>query len=149
MTPMRVAAQDLAVLVGTTFTPVLDAGFSQADVDAFAELTGDRQWIHVDPVRAAESGGTIVHGFLLASRIGALWGEILTVTGTAAAFNYGLDRVRFPASLRVGQPFTLTAELAAVDLRPGGALARLEVTATALGAERPALAASSLVLFTF
>ena len=96
----------------------------QADIDTFAELTGDNQWIHVDPVRAAHGqfGATIQHGFLtLGLATGLLW-EVCTVDGFAVVLNYGLNKVRFPAPLLVGSRLrmhVLLADVRALDV-PGG-----------------------------
>ena len=74
---------------------------TQAEVDAFADATGDHQWIHVDPERAAASplGGTIAHGLLTLSLAPAMTASLLSFEGFAFALNYGYDRVRFPAPL--------------------------------------------------
>ena len=96
----------------------------QADIDTFATLTGDRQWIHVDPVRAAQGqfGATIQHGFLtLGLATGLLW-EVCTVSGFGVVLNYGLNKVRFPAPLLVGSRLRMHVQLAevrALDV-PGG-----------------------------
>ncbi len=77
---------------------------TQEDIDTFARLTGDEQWIHVDPERAASGpfGATVQHGFLtLGLATGMLW-EVCTVEGFDVVLNYGLNKVRFPAPLRVG-----------------------------------------------
>src|ERR1700710_3108705 len=76
----------------------------QARVDRFAELTGDQQWIHVDPVRAADGpfGTTIAHGYLTLCLSTAITFEVAQFTGVAAAVNYGLDRVRFTAPVPSG-----------------------------------------------
>jgi acyl dehydratase len=96
----------------------------QADIDTFAELTGDKQWIHVDPVRAAQGqfSATIQHGFLtLGLATGLLW-EVCTVDGFAVVLNYGLNKVRFPAPLLVGSRLrmhVLLADVRSLDV-PGG-----------------------------
>jgi acyl dehydratase len=73
-------------------------------VDAFADVTGDHEWVHVDPVRAAAGpyGGTVAHGLLTLSLLPILIGELLEMTGVRVRVNYGLNRVRFPAPLPVG-----------------------------------------------
>ena len=76
----------------------------QEDISTFAALTGDEQWIHVDPERAKDGpfGATVQHGFLtLGMATGLLW-EVCTVDGFGVILNYGLNKVRFPAPLRVG-----------------------------------------------
>jgi acyl dehydratase len=76
---------------------------TQEDITTFARLTGDEQWIHVDPERAKTGpfGATVQHGFLtLGMATGLLW-EVCTVEGFDVVLNYGLNKVRFPAPLRV------------------------------------------------
>jgi acyl dehydratase len=89
---------------------------TQEDIDTFANLTGDRQWIHVDPERAKTGpfGATVQHGFLtLALATGLLW-EICTVEGFDVILNYGLNRVRFPAPLRVGSRIRMHVQIGEV-----------------------------------
>lgn len=89
---------------------------TQEDVDTFADLTGDRQWIHVDPERAKTGpyGTTIQHGFLtLGMATGLLW-EVCTVDGFGRILNYGLNRVRFPAPVRVGSRIRMHVQVAEV-----------------------------------
>ena len=116
--------QDLQQHVGQELGVSGWRAVEQADIDTFAELTGDKQWIHVDPVRAAggQFGATIQHGFLtLGLATGLLW-EVCTVDGFAVVLNYGLNKVRFPAPLLVGSRLRMRVLLA--DVRtldaPGG-----------------------------
>lgn len=95
----------------------------QDEVNTFARLTGDEQWIHVDPQRAAAGpfGTTVQHGFLtLGLSTGLLW-SIFTVDGFGVVLNYGLNRVRFPAPLPVGSRVRLHVDLAEVKELAGGA----------------------------
>jgi acyl dehydratase len=92
----------------------------QEDIDTFAKLTGDGQWIHTDPARAAEGpfGATVQHGFLtLGLSTGLLW-EVCTVDGFNVVLNYGLNKVRFPAPLRVDKSIRMHVEVA--EVRPLG-----------------------------
>jgi acyl dehydratase len=96
----------------------------QQDIDTFAKLTGDEQWIHVDPERASTGpfGATVQHGFLtLGLATGLLW-EVCTVEGFGVILNYGLNKVRFPAPLRVGSRIRMHVEVAEVKELdgPGG-----------------------------
>ncbi|MEU5907194.1 MaoC family dehydratase [Micromonospora sp. NPDC047527] len=77
---------------------------TQRQVDTFAEATGDHQWIHVDPERAAGGpfGATIAHGFLTLSLIPTLAAQVYRVDGMSMGVNYGSDRLRFPAPVPVG-----------------------------------------------
>jgi acyl dehydratase len=89
---------------------------TQENVTAFAKLTGDEQYIHVDPERAARGpfGTTVQHGFLtLGTATGLLW-SVCTVEGFNVVLNYGLNKVRFPTPLKVGAQYRMRVELAAV-----------------------------------
>src|ERR1700755_1898714 len=96
---------------------------SQSDIDAFADVTGDHQWIHVDPERARHTpfGGTIAHGYYTLSLVGRFSEQIFAVEGFDFALNYGLNRVRFPAPLPVGSRVRMRARLKALEDVPGGA----------------------------
>jgi acyl dehydratase len=119
---------------------------TQADIDAFADLTGDHQWIHVDPERAAASplGRTIAHGLLTLSLAPAMTAELLTFEGFAFALNYGYNRIRFPAPLPVGSRVRMHATLAAVDDIPGGAQITIVQSFEREGEEKPVCVAESL-----
>ena len=94
----------------------------QGMVTAFAELSGDRQWIHVDPQRAAQGpfGTTVAHGFLTLSLSTDLLDQIFTVDDVGVILNYGLNRVRFPAPLAVGSRIRMHVSLADVTDVPDG-----------------------------
>jgi acyl dehydratase len=96
----------------------------QARVDAFAEVTGDRQWIHVDQRRAAAGpfGTTIAHGYLVLSLLPSFAAEIFRVDGVRLAVNYGLNRVRFPAPVPTGSALRAGLRVLAVRELAGGAL---------------------------
>ncbi len=96
---------------------------TQQRVNTFADATDDHQWIHVDVARAEKEspfGGPIGHGFLTLSLFVPMWSQVLTVTGTTMAVNYGLNRVRFPAPVPVGSKIRLTATLVDVQEVTGG-----------------------------
>ena len=86
---------------------------TQAEVNAFADVTGDHQWIHVDVERAKETpfGGTIAHGYYTLSLAPRFNAEIIGFEGFAFALNYGLGKVRFPAPLPVGSKVRATTTL--------------------------------------
>src|SRR6202007_1032409 len=90
---------------------------TQDRVNLFADATDDHQWIHVDPERAAQGpfGGPVAHGFLTLSLLPSLGGGLYTVKGTRMGVNSGLNRVRFPAPVRVGTSVRVQAEIASVD----------------------------------
>ena len=95
---------------------------TQDDINQFADVTGDPQWIHVDVERAAQSpfGGTIAHGLYTLSLGPKFCGEIFALDGFAFGMNYGYNRVRFPAPLHVGRQVRMRATLSAADEIPGG-----------------------------
>jgi acyl dehydratase len=124
----------------------------QHRIDQFAQCTGDRQWIHVDPERARRESPfrtTIAHGYLTLSVIGALSQEMGVIPeNTQAAFNYGLDRVRFLAPVRVGSRIRLRATLVSMeDKGPGQYLMKFSNTIEIEGEEKPALLAETLAMF--
>jgi acyl dehydratase len=88
-------------------------GVRQEDIDTFAALTGDQQWIHVDPERAKTGpfGATVQHGFLTLGMATALLWEVCTVAGFGVVLNYGLNRVRFPSPLPVGSRIRMHVEV--------------------------------------
>lgn len=119
-------------------------------IDAFANVTGDRQWIHVDPERARQTpfGGTIAHGFLTLSLLPQLLADGFRVEGAAAAVNYGLNRLRFPGILPSGSRIRARTTLTGADSqRGGGLLASFEVTVERDDSDRPVLVAEMLVLY--
>jgi acyl dehydratase len=95
---------------------------TQQDIDAFADVSGDHQWIHVDVERAAAGpfGATIVHGLLTLALAATLAPQVFRVEGITSALNYGYDRIRFPAPLLVDTPVTLAVELQQCTDVPGG-----------------------------
>jgi acyl dehydratase len=122
----------------------------QPRIDAFADTTEDRQFIHTDPQAAAQTpfGGTIAHGFLTLSLLSRMGAEaMLLPEGAGMAVNYGLDRVRFLAPVRSGSRVRGRFVLDSVEEKaPGQWLMRHVVTVEIEGAERPALTALWLAL---
>lgn len=147
MTARTVDLADLPGLVGVTLAESPARTITQDDVDRFAQLTGDRQWIHVDPERAAPHGGTIVHGSLLLSLIGGLWTEVLDVRGASRALNYGFDHVRFLAVVPVGSSVRAHTVVSGVLERTDGFRVALDVSLAVEGTPTPALVATSIALF--
>lgn len=119
---------------------------SQEKIDEFAEVTGDDQWIHVDRERAKESpfGGTIAHGYYTLSLAPRFSYDMFKFEGFAFGVNYGLNRVRFPAPMPVGQRVRMRATLKAVEEIPGGAQLTSELTFEREGGEKPVCVAESL-----
>ncbi|HEY8593167.1 MAG TPA: MaoC family dehydratase [Sphingomicrobium sp.] len=117
----------------------------QARIDAFADVTEDRQFIHIDPAAAAQTpfGGTIAHGFLSLSLLSRMGAEaMLLPDGLKMVVNYGFERVRFLAPVRCGSRVRGRFTLDSVDEKgPGQILMRHEVTVEIEGQEKPALSA--------
>ena len=120
---------------------------SQDDINAFADATGDHQWIHVDPERAKDTpfGSTIAHGYYTLSLAPKLTDEVLKFEGFAFAINYGLNKVRFPAPLNVDSKVRMRAKLAELSEIPGGAQMIMELTFERDGAKKPVCVAQSVV----
>jgi acyl dehydratase len=135
--------------VGTVLGPGPWLEIDQDRVDLFADATGDHQWIHVDPERAAGGpfGGTIAHGYLTLSMLPVLMKDLYAVDGVKLGINYGLNKVRFPAPVRVGSKVRLTAEIASVDEIPGGVQVVLRSTVEADGTDKPVCVAESVVRY--
>ena len=119
---------------------------TQNRIHMFAEATNDRQWIHVDPERAAEGpfAGTIAHGYLTLSLLSAWIMEVSEVTGTTMAVNYGLNRVRWPAPVPVGSRLRGRVVLAEVEDIDGGVQVVWQVSVEREGADRPVCVAENL-----
>ena len=123
---------------------------TQETIDRFAEATGDHQWIHVDPVRAAKESPfktTIAHGFLTLSMASTLLRDAVTPTGLRMAINYGLNRVRFVSPVPSGSRIRGRFSLKAVEETGGAVQAAWEVTVEREGAEKPACVAEWLVRY--
>ncbi|HWD11187.1 MAG TPA: MaoC family dehydratase [Solirubrobacteraceae bacterium] len=119
---------------------------TQERIDRFAEVTGDDQWIHVDPERARETpfGGTIAHGYYTLSLAPRFSYDMFKFEGFAFGLNYGLNRVRFPAPLPVGEKVRMRATLKALEEIPGGAQITTELSFEREGADKPVCVAESL-----
>ena len=144
------SVQDLKDLLGVTLGPTQWHTVDQAKIDAFAELTGDHQWIHVDPERAADSpfGSTIAHGLYSLSRTPAFLEELMAFDGFAHSLNYGYDRVRFIHPLPVGSRIRLHAELTKVEeTKPGQVNVVTTLTVEAEGIDKLILVAESIGRF--
>jgi acyl dehydratase len=121
----------------------------QAQVNLFADATGDHQWIHTDVERAAVGpfGAPIAHGYLTLSLFIPLFTGLLEVEGVSTKVNYGLNRVRFPSPVRVGSRIRLTARLADVEEVSGGLQITVDGTIEIEGATKPAAVLQSLSRF--
>ncbi|WNC93425.1 MaoC family dehydratase [Paraburkholderia sp. FT54] len=123
----------------------------QARIDAFAQCTGDKQWIHVDVERAKREspfGGTIAHGYLTLSLLAALAIEIgLIPEDASAGLNYGLDKVRFMTPVKAGARVRNRVTLASVEAKGGGRIIVKTMNELQIeGEDKPALIAESLAM---
>ena len=120
----------------------------QRQIDLFAEATGDDQWIHVDPERAAAGpfGTTIAHGYLTLSLLPRLMREVITVEGARMGINYGVDRIRFTSPVPSGSEVRVRARLLSGERRGEGVLYRVGVQVEIRDAERPACVGEVLAL---
>jgi acyl dehydratase len=122
---------------------------SQERVDAFAEATGDHQWIHVDPGAAARGpfGTTIAHGYLMLSMIPMLAAQVSRVEGVRMGINYGLNRVRFPSPLPTGSNLRAGVRLLSVEDVQGGVQVVNEVTLERDGGDKPCCVAETVARY--
>ena len=120
----------------------------QARVDAFADATGDHQWIHVDQERAATGpfGGTIAHGYLTLSLVPFLGSQVFSLETPGAKLNYGVNKVRFPNPVRVGSRVRTRVSVVAVEDIPTGKQMLLKHVVEIEGQDKPACVAETVVL---
>jgi len=116
---------------------------TQEMVNLFADATGDHQWIHVDPVRAASGpfGGPIAHGYLTLALAPVFLHDVLVVEGMSMGVNYGCNKVRFPAPVPVGSKLRLGAKVARVEQVGEGVQVVLDLTLQVDGADKPSCVA--------
>ncbi|GAA5019807.1 MaoC family dehydratase [Kitasatospora paranensis] len=112
---------------------------TQKQIDTFAEATGDHQWIHVDPAKAARGpfGGTVAHGYLTLSLVPVLVWQVYEVEGLAMGINYGADKLRFPSPVPVDSRVRAGVELLSLVPGGGGHQARTKVTIEREGGDKP------------
>jgi acyl dehydratase len=124
---------ELRAAVGTTWGPSRPLLIDQERVDRFADATGDHQWIHVDPVRAATGpfGATVAHGYLTLGLVPVIVASLVEYAGWGVRINYGSNKVRFPAPVLVGSELTGVVTLSAVDDMGARVQVTAEVTVTA------------------
>ena len=122
---------------------------TQDQVNLFADSTGDHQWIHVDPDRAAAGPfrGPIAHGYLTLALGPLLIAQTLHVEQLTAALNYGLNRVRFPTPVPVGSRLRAVVTLLGAQQRPAGIEAVFTVVYELEGSDRPACVAEFVAIY--
>lgn len=120
---------------------------TQDEVNTFADVTFDHQWIHIDTERSAKEspyGGTVVHGYFTLSLIPHLMSQVWRVTGSKMGVNYGLNKVRFPAPVPVGKKVRATATLASAKEVEGGYQLEVNVRIDVEGSEKPCCVAQTV-----
>ncbi|WP_428950498.1 MaoC family dehydratase [Streptomyces sp. cg35] len=120
---------------------------TQDRVNTFADATGDHQWIHTDPERAAAGpfGGPIAHGYLTLSLIIPMFSDLLEISGITMSVNYGLEKVRFPSPVPVGAKIRLHGTVDSVEeVKGDGVQMRLTFTVEAEGGAKPACVAQAV-----
>lgn len=149
---MRVFAtiEEFAAAAGTSLGTTEWLDVDQKRIDTFADATGDHQWIHVDPERAAEGPfqSTIAHGLLTLSLLPVLNHQLYTIENLSMAVNYGFDKVRFISPVPVNSRVRATTTLDSVGEVPGGVQAKMTTTIEAEGSSKPACVAESIARFT-
>ncbi|MCF3175713.1 MaoC family dehydratase [Streptomyces sioyaensis] len=121
----------------------------QKRIDLFADATGDHQWIHVDPEKAAAGpfGTTIAHGYLTLSLLPALVPQLMRVDNVTMGINYGSNKVRFPATVPVGSRLRATGRIAEVAEVSGGVQLTTVVTVEREGGDKPVCVAETVSRF--
>ena len=134
---------DLAALEGREIGRSDWVVVEQSNIDQFAQATGDAQWIHVDPARAAAGpfGTTVAHGFLTLSLLSRLFAAAVSFEDVRLSLNYGLNRVRFPSPVPVGSRLRALCVLQAYEPIDGGAQVTVAITVEREGGAKPACVA--------
>jgi acyl dehydratase len=137
---------DIRAAVGTDVGTSRWFELTQERIDGFADTTEDRQWIHVDPERAASGpfGTTVAHGFLTLSLLAPMFDDVLQTPWATAGINYGLNKVRFPSPAPVGSRVRGHFRLLAVTDISGGVQMISQVTIEREGSDRPVCVAESV-----
>lgn len=145
------SAEELRAGIGAVLGPSEWLEVDQKRIDLFADATGDHQWIHVDPERAASGpfGSTIAHGYLTLSLLPSLVPQIMRVEGMRMGINYGTDKVRFPAPVPVGSRLRATAVITAVTEAGEGVQVAATVTVEREGGAKPVCVAESVSRYYF
>ena len=140
---------DLLTMVGDTMGPTDWLEMTQQRVNQFADATGDHQWIHIDPERAAAGpfGACIAHGYLTLSLASKFLPELMTVNNTTMGVNYGCNKVRFPNAVKVGQRIRGTAKIINAEQKGKAVQSIAQVTIEVQGETRPACVVDTISLF--
>jgi acyl dehydratase len=145
------SAEELRAAAGREAGPTDWITVEQSRVDGFADATDDHQWIHVDPARAASGpfGTTIAHGYLTLSLVNFFLPDLVRVEGAKMGVNYGTNKVRFPAAVKVGARIRGRAQVLEATDVPGGVQIVVRVTIEIEGGDRPACVADTISRFYF
>jgi acyl dehydratase len=145
------SAEELKAAVGEQLGYSDWLEIDQKRIDLFADATGDHQWIHVDPEKAAAGpfGTTIAHGYLTLSLLPLLVPQVMKVEGAQMGVNYGTNKVRFPAPVPVGSRLRATAVLKEVAEAGGGVQVTAAVTVEHEGGDKPVCVAESVSRYYF
>ena len=140
---------DILDLVGKDLGTTEWVTVTQDQVNLFADATGDHQWIHTDPERAASGPvkGAIAHGFLTLSFIPKALDDVLVIDKGEALIDYGLNKVRFPAPVPVGSKVRGTVRVVSAQQRPAGVETVFNVTFESDSASKPVCVAEWIVIF--
>ncbi|HSG60858.1 MAG TPA: MaoC family dehydratase [Pseudomonadales bacterium] len=140
---------ELLDLVGKTLGPTPSLVIDQQRINTFADATGDHQWIHVDPERAATGpfGKTIAHGYLSLSLSSHFLPLLLRVESFSMGVNYGVDTVRFPAPVPVDSSLYATGEVVSAEPFKGGIKLVVRISMSVEGADRPSCIVDTISVF--
>ena len=145
------SAEELRAAPGREAGPTDWITVEQSRIDAFAAATDDHQWIHVDPARAAAGpfGSTIAHGYLTLSLVNLFLPDLVRVENAKMGVNYGTEKVRFPAAVKVDARIRGRAQVLEATDVPGGVQIVVRVTIEIEGGDRPACVADTISRFYF
>lgn len=145
------SADELRAAVGSHLGHSGWLEITQERIDTFAEATGDHQWIHVDPARAAAGPfrRTIAHGYLVLALTNLFLPELFSVPGASMGLNYGVNKVRFPAPVPCGSRVRMASEVISADPAGSGLQVILRNTVELEGSDKPACVAESVSRFVF
>ena len=149
MTKLLEEPADLLKLVGQRIGTTDWMKITQQQVDLFADATGDHQWIHTEPARAAKGPfrGTIAHGYLTLSLAPVVISQVLEIRELTAALMYGINKARFPAPLKVGSQIRAAVTVMSAQQKTSGVESVFTLTYEIDGEDRPACVADVIVLY--
>ena len=138
--PRRMSIADFGAMVGHAVAPSPWIEVGQDRIDGFADITGDRQWIHLDAERAQKEspyGATIAHGFLTLSLLSQMFRSTIEVVDARATINYGLNRVRFPSAVKAGSRIRASISVQTCKVIPEGAEVTFFIAVECAGTAKP------------